>query len=126
MIVRRVDNTVWQSDYEYAMTHSSEYNYVISVAVDCKHPRASLYIPQDDNVYVEKERYITVYEFIRQRDNGRNKFLIHCCVGMSRSVAYSIAYLILRYNITVEEAKRRMGIGYTLHPDIERSLHDLR
>ncbi|AZI75876.1 putative dual specificity phosphatase [Sulfolobales Beppu filamentous virus 3] len=122
MIVRRVDDIVWQSDYEYAIKHGNEYDYVISVAKECKHPRASLWIPQDDNVYIPADRYVTVYNFIKQHDNGKSKFLIHCCAGMSRSVAYSIAYLVLRYGITVSEAKRRMGINYMLHPDIEKSL----
>ena len=121
-VMRRVDDNVYQSDFDYALRHGDEYDYIVSVAFDCIHPKASLVIRQVDNEYIPADRYFTVYEFIISH---RGKILIHCCVGMSRSVAYSLGYLILRYNITLDDAKRRMGIDYKLHPDIERSLIDL-
>ena len=124
MLLRKVDERVFQSDFSYALAHSSEYGTIISVAKDCKHPRASLWIEQSDLEYIPKERYHMVYNFIVSRgDNGN--VLIHCCSGISRSVAYSIAYLVLKYGITVVEAKKRLNVFYALHPDIERSLNEV-
>ena len=48
MVLRQVDEAVFQSDFAYARDHHKEYDVVISVAVEHNYPWNTLHIPQTD------------------------------------------------------------------------------
>ena len=122
-MLRKVSDYVFQSDFAYALQNTKSYKYIVSVAQECKHPNASLYIPQDDNTKINFWDLLRVAALASVAEVYNNSVLIHCCIGASRSVAYSLAYLITK-GMSLDEAKKSMGINYNLHPDIEKSLKD--
>ena len=123
MIVRKVDENVTQSDYEYAVINHNRYDIVISVAKEHNHNWNTLYIPQVDLQYIDTANFIAVVNAIGNAIKQGKRVLLYCNAGMSRSVTYAIAYL-LKKGYDVNSAKRKLGVDYNLHPDMERSLRD--
>lgn len=122
-MLRKVTDNIFQSDFLYALQNGGKYKYIVSVAKECKHPNSSLHIPQEDNSRIDFWDLLRVASLLSVADVYNTPTLIHCCAGVSRSVAYSLAYLISK-GLSLEDAKKSMGIDYSLHPAIENSLKD--
>jgi protein-tyrosine phosphatase len=60
-----------------------------------------LYIPMEDHEDYEIAKYFpATFDFIEQARKETN-VLIHCMVGVSRSVTVAIAYLLRKYNYSL-------------------------
>jgi len=121
MVLRRVDENVYQSNFRYASSNHQNYDVIISVAIEHNYPWNTLYIPQPDAVPIDFWNFLRVVSLIHVSTAYNKKVLVYCSVGISRSVTYSLAYLISK-GYSVEEAKKTMGVNYPLHPDMEKSL----
>ena len=122
MVLRQVDDKVFQSSYhDYAKDSHDKYDVVISVAVEHDHSWNTLYIPQKDLTRIDFWDLLRVAALTHVSVVYNKKVLIYCNAGVSRSVAYSLAYLISK-GYSKDEAKKIMGITYNLHPDMEKSL----
>jgi len=121
MVLRKVTENVFQSDFEYAASNYNNFKYVVSVAIEHNYLWNTLYIPQVDGAPIDFWNLLRVASSAYIADVYGDKTLIYCNAGVSRSVAYSLAYLISK-GLDLESAKKTMGINYLLHADMERSL----
>ena len=121
MILRKVTENVFQSDFEYAASNYNNFKYVVSVAIEHNYPWNTLYIPQVDGAPIDFWNLLRVVSLAYIADVYGDKTLIYCNAGVSRSVAYSLAYLISKGH-DLESAKKTMGINYLLHANMEKSL----
>ncbi|KAI8997139.1 hypothetical protein BDB01DRAFT_769965 [Pilobolus umbonatus] len=58
----------------------------------------------DDGIHSIQDRLSTVYEFIEEAHANKTQCLIHCRVGVSRSAAITICYLMKYLNYTLIQA----------------------
>src|SRR5579875_384387 len=121
MLIRKVTENVFQSDFEYAASNYNNFKYVVSVAIEHNYPWNTLYIPQVDGAPIDFWNLLRVASLAYIADVYGDKTLIYCNAGVSRSVAYSLVYLISK-GLNLESAKKTMGFNYLLHADMERSL----
>ena len=121
VVLRQVDEGVFQSDFTYARDHHSEYDVIISVAVEHSYPWNTLHIPQADMTKIDFWDLLRVSSLVHVSRAYNKKVLIYCNAGLSRSVAYSLAYLVSK-GMTLQDAKKHLNIFYPLHPSMEDSL----
>jgi SAM-dependent methyltransferase len=119
--MRKVTENVFQSDFEYASSNYRNFKYVVSVAIEHNYPWNTLYIPQVDGAPIDFWNLLRVVSLAYIADVYGDKTLIYCNAGISRSVAYSLAYLISK-GLDLESAKKTMGVNYLLHANMEKSL----
>ena len=69
-----------------------------------------IWLPMYDCSYIGNvERYIPdAIEFIDKAVNNKQKVLIHCAAGISRSSSITIAYLMYKHNLRYERAFSRV------------------
>jgi protein-tyrosine phosphatase len=60
--------------------------------------------PIPDGEYIEPDTIDTVTRFIYEQLNARRKVLVHCQMGISRSVSMAMAYLIAHEGFSLAEA----------------------
>lgn len=121
MVLRKVDENVYQSDFRYASSNYQNFDVIISVAIEHNYPWNTLYIPQLDAVPIDFWNFLRVVSLIHVSTAYNKKVLIYCNVGISRSVTYSLAYLISK-GLDLENAKKTMGVSYLIYTDMEKSL----
>jgi len=121
MLTRKVTENVFQSDFKYAASNHQNFDVIISVAIEHNYPWNTLYIPQQDAVPIDFWNFLRVVSLVYVSTVYNKKVLIYCNAGVSRSVAYSLAYLISK-GLDLESAKKTMGINYLLHANMEKSL----
>jgi len=121
MVLRKVDENVYQSDFGYASSNYQNFDVIISVAIEHNYPWNTLYIPQLDAVPIDFWNFLRVVSLIHVSTAYNKKVLIYCNVGISRSVTYSLAYLISK-GFDLENAKKTMGVNYLIYTDMEKSL----
>jgi len=89
----------------------------VYAAIDANEEVNKLVLYFSDHVTTDITAYITlVNEFIDNSFFNNASPLIHCSAGKSRSVSLLIAYIILTYNITFQEA---YDMVHTVRPEIE-------
>ncbi|MDX1992759.1 MAG: dual specificity protein phosphatase [bacterium] len=65
---------------------------------------ALLDMPIPDGEYVDSDTIDTITDFINQQIEAGGKVLIHCHMGISRSVSMAMAYLIAYEGMSLAEA----------------------
>ena len=120
MIMRAIDTNIFQSDFEYANLNHHKYDVVISVAREHDYPWNTLHIPQIDLMPLDFWDLLRVTALTHVEMGYNKKVLIYCHAGASRSVAYSIAYLVSK-GVRLDTAKKMMGVDL-LHASMENSL----
>jgi protein-tyrosine phosphatase len=88
---------------------TNEIENIINVAEEVSCPRwARLsfgkrykHLPMDDS---EKESLNRIYaQFAAALDSSKGRTYVHCHAGMNRSVSMSIAYILRKYNVQIED-----------------------
>jgi len=115
VVLRQLDNLVYQGDFGGAQGVSGDSSFgIVSVAQECYVGR-DFHVPYPDGTWFKFWDLVSVYAYIMNEVKKPRKALIHCCVGASRSVVVSVGWLCFRYgldfNTAVQEAQRRLGVG---------------
>jgi hypothetical protein len=64
MVLRKVDENVYQSDFRYASSNYQNFDVIISVAIEHNYPWNTLYVPQLDAVPIDFWNFLRVVSLI--------------------------------------------------------------
>jgi len=98
---------IWQSDGIYALEHGHEF-FTINVAKELYNPKARLWLKYPDLVPIDMNDLFVVTEITRNNFEREEKTLIHCVVGVHRSVTFSLASIMYIYNVKIKDAMKML------------------
>jgi len=98
---------IWQSDGIYALEHGQEY-FTINVAKDFHNPKAKLWLKYPDLVPIDIDDLLLVAEITRNNFEQEIKTLIHCAIGVHRSVTFALASIMYIYNVKIKDAMKML------------------
>ena len=85
MVLRKVTENVFQSNFGYASSNHQNFDVVISVAIEHNYPWNTLYIPQPDAVPIDFWNLLRVVSLIHVSTAYNKKVLVYCSVGVGLS-----------------------------------------
>lgn len=107
-----VKDKLYQADLSGATQFISDSNYfIICVAKECYLGRDAFF-PFGDVSPISAEDIMKVVKKVDEAINSGKKVIIHCGAGISRSVMFSLAYLMYKNKWNVEEAINRTGFNW--------------
>lgn len=98
---------IWQSDGVYGLKHGEEY-FTINVAKEFHNPKAKLWLKYPDLVPIDIDDLLLVAEMTRNNFEQEKKTLIHCVVGVHRSVTFALASIMYVYDVKIKDAMKML------------------
>ncbi|HLX53023.1 MAG TPA: dual specificity protein phosphatase [Aquella sp.] len=98
---------IWQSDAGYALEHGHEF-FTINVAKEFYNPKAKLWLKYPDLVPIDINDLFLVAEITRNNFEREEKTLIHCIMGVHRSVTFALASIMYIYNVKIKDAMKML------------------
>jgi protein tyrosine phosphatase len=98
---------IWQSDGKYGLEHGEEF-FTINVAKELYNPKAKLWLKYADLVPIDINDLFLVAEITRNNFEREEKTLIHCVVGVHRSVTFALASVMYIYNVKIKDAMKML------------------
>jgi len=98
---------IWQSDGSYALEHGEKF-FTINVAKELYNPKAKLWLKYPDLVPIDINDLFLVAEITRNNFEREEKTLIHCVVGVHRSVTFALASIMYIYNVKIKDAMKML------------------
>jgi len=98
---------IWQSDGVYGLKHGEEY-FTINVAKEFHNPKAKLWLKYPDLVPIDIDDLLLVAEITRNNFKQEKRTLIHCVVGVHRSVTFTLASIMYIYKVKIKDAMKML------------------
>ena len=98
---------IWQSDGVYGLKHGEEY-FTINVAKEFHNPKAKLWLKYPDLVPIDINDLLLVAEITRNNFEQEKKTLIHCAIGVHRSVTFALASIMYVYDVKIKDAMKML------------------
>jgi len=98
---------IWQSDGVYGLKHGEEY-FTINVAKEFHNPKAKLWLKYPDLVPIDIDDLLLVAEITRNNFEQEKKTLIHCAIGVHRSVTFALASIMYIYDVKIKDAMKML------------------
>ena len=106
MIQEIIDN-IYIGDWQDAVRFEREFSDIFTVAFDSQY-KGNHFYPLLDGPYSDNELTLiyAIYDLIetRRKLNNKEKILVHCIAGISRSPAVIIGYMMIVYGYDVDDA----------------------
>ena len=100
---------VFQSDKDTAIEKAKEGGFfIINVAREVKNPYARMHVPYDDIIPINPDDLYKVASVVKANYDEGIKTLIHCTLGVHRSVTFALASIMLIKNVKAEEAMKML------------------
>lgn len=94
MIQEIIDN-IYIGNWQDAIQHEKQFRDIFTVAFDSKY-KANHFFPLVDGPYSGNEDILNnaIYDLVKTRNKHKNKILVHCISGISRSSTVVIGYML--------------------------------
>jgi len=98
---------IWQSDGAFGLEHGQEF-FTINVAKELYNPKAKLWLKYPDLVPIDVNDLLLVADITKNNFEREQKTLIHCIVGVHRSVTFALASIMYVYNVKIKDAMKML------------------